>query len=382
MAQLKIVYLIAEDWFFCSHFLDRAKAAREAGYEVTVVTRVSKHAEIIKENGIFLAPVQFNRRGLNPCKEAKTIRQIYQVYRKLNPDLVHHIALKPILYGTLAAKWAGLTRVINAPVGMGFVFTSQKKLAQCLRPFVQFFLKNLLNPPNSCIILENSDDRDFFANEGLAQYDDIALIKGAGVDLELFNCTAEPNGTPVVTLVARMLWDKGIKEFVEAARILKSQKLNARFVLVGDPDIGNPGAIPIKTLHGWVDEGFVEWNGARSDIPEILANSHIVCLPSYREGLPKSLIEALASCRPVVTTDVPGCREVVTHRHNGLLVPARDTTALAKALKELILSPEARQEMGCKGRARAIHEFSRELVVEQTLAIYRHMLFRDAVKSV
>lgn len=382
MAQLKIAYLIAEDWFFCSHFLDRAIAAREAGYAVSVITRVGLHGEIIRQNGLSLIPVQFNRRGLNPFKEARTICQIFRAYRELNPNLVHHIALKPILFGSLAAKWTGQKRVINAPVGMGFVFSSQKILARCLRPIVLFFLKKFLNPPNSTVIVENSDDRALFVNEGLAQLDNIVLIKGAGVDLSLFNCRPEPIGTPVVTLVARMLWDKGIKEFVEAARILKSEKLNARFVLVGDPDIGNPGAIPIKTLHDWVDEGIVEWNGARSDIPEVLANSHLVCLPSYREGLPKSLIEALASCRPVVTTDVPGCREVVTHRYNGLLVPVRDTAALAEALKELILSPEARQEMGRKGRERVIHEFSRELVVEQTLAIYRHMLFRDAVKSI
>jgi glycosyltransferase involved in cell wall biosynthesis len=370
----KLLYLITEDWFFCSHFLERAAAAQAAGYDVIVVAREGAHGAVIRDAGLRLIPLQMQRRGLNPLSEWRTLLAIWRIYREERPDLLHHIALKPILYGSLCARLAGLRHFINAPVGMGFVFTSSGRLARLLRPLVLTAMRWLLNPAGSKVVFENNDDlRDFVAKD-MVRYSDAVLIRGAGVNLDLFQQRPEPEGVPVVVLTARMLWDKGVGEFVEAARQLRAEGLHARFLLLGAPDSGNPAAIATEQLQAWDAEGVVEWLGYQDDIPMALASSHVVCLPSYREGLPKSLIEALAAGRPIVTTDVPGCREVVIDGENGLLVPPRDATALGKALKCLILDRRLRMRLGMKGRQRAEREFASSIVIDATQHLYREML--------
>lgn len=368
-----LVLFITEDWFFCSHFIERAMAAAAAGYRVTVVTRVSRHAKDITDAGLHLIPLDMSRRGLNPLREIGTLYSVWKIYRKEKPDIVHHIALKPILYGTLAAKLVGVRAVINAPVGMGFVFTSGKWLARMLRPAVQIGLRWLLNPLGSRVVFENCDDLEALAARQVVRRDAAVLIRGAGVNLEKFRHRAEPEGTPMVVLVARMLWDKGIGEFIEAARILKSRGVAARLVLVGAPDEGNPSSIPGAVLESWVAQGLVEWWGQRQDVAEILSNSHLVCLPSYREGLPKSLLEAAAAGRAIVTTDVPGCREVVRQGESGLLVPVRNARALADALERLCGDGALRRRMGERGRQIAVAEFSTERIVDETMRLYRSL---------
>lgn len=376
--RLHLLYFVTEDWFFCSHFIERAIAARQAGYEVSVLTRVRAHGDRIRAEGLSLIPIEIQRHGLNPFQEFSTVLRVARIYRQKRPQLVHHFALKPIIYGTLASWLTAIRHCVNAPVGMGFVFSSSSRLARAMRPVVRLTLRALLNPPGSRVVFENADDLAEAVRGRLVRPQAAVLIRGAGVDIVRFQPQPEPAGIPKVVLVARMLWEKGISDFVEAARRLRARKVLARFVLVGEPDSGNPAAIPRTQLQAWHREGVIEWLGQRSDIPEILADSHIVCLPSYyREGLPKSLIEAAAAGRPIVAADVPGCREAVRHGDNGFLVPNRDPEALAEALATLIQDPSLRQRMGASGRRRAETEFASALVCEATLALYRELLAEE-----
>ncbi len=370
----RVLFFVTEDWFFCSHFIDRAVAARDAGFEVLVLTRVGDRGDEIRRKGLSLIPLDISRHGLNPLAELRTVWAVYRIYARVKPDLTHHFALKPIVDGTIASLLGGFGHVINAPVGMGFVFSSQSRLASLLRPVVRLALHALLNPPGSRVVFENPDDLESAVRGRLVRRDDAVLIRGAGVDTERFRPTPEPQGTPTVALIARMLWDKGVGEYVEAARILKAKGLAATLVLVGAPDARNPGAISETQLRAWDAEGVVRWLGHRTDIAAILARCHIACLPSYREGLPKALLEAMAAGRPIVATDVPGCREAVRDRDNGLLVPSRDAGALARALETLIGDPELRRQLGDRGRRRAETEFASDVVNQATLGLYQEML--------
>lgn len=373
--RFKLLYFVSEDWYFCSHRLPLAVAASEAGFEVVVATRVREHGEMIRQAGLRLAPLtRFSRRGMNPWRELAALWEIFRFYRRELPDVVHQVALKPVLYGSLAARLAGCRRVVNTMAGMGFVFSSERKLARLLRPLVRWAFRLLLGRPGSRLILQNPDDVDFFVGSRLIANNKIALIQGSGVNIREFAPVREEDETPVVMLASRLLWDKGIGEFVEAASILRQQGVEARFVLVGDGDADNPAAVPADRVELWQRSGGVEWWGRRHDMPATLGRAQIVCLPSYREGLPKVLLEGAACGKPLVATDVPGCREIVRHGENGLLVPARDSAALAAAIGTLLAEPATRQRMGEAGRRLVEREFSQEKVIEQTLALYREML--------
>jgi len=370
----KLLYLVSEDWFFCSHFIERAVAAQKAGYEVVVMTHIDQHADIIRARGLRVIPSGLDRASTNPLKELSFIAQVYRIYRSERPDIVHHVALKLVIYGTIAALMAGVQCMVNAPVGMGFVFISSSFKARILRLPVKIALRLLLNPPRSRVIFENKDDLNALVTDGYVRGNDVRLIRGAGIDLQTYMPVPEQEGEPIIVLVARMLWDKGVGEFVAAARRVRELGYKARFLLVGSPDPLNHATISEAILRGWQEKGIIEWLGHRTDIPFILSKSHIACLPSYREGLPKSLLEALASGRPVVTTDVHGCREVVDNGQNGLLVPVKNVEALAQALITLIKNPGLRASMGAAGRMRAETEFSQERIISETLAVYRDTL--------
>jgi glycosyltransferase involved in cell wall biosynthesis len=367
----RLLFLLTEDWFFCSHFIERAVAAKAAGYEVVVACRENSHGEQIRKMGLRLVPVDFVRRSTSPLMELRTLRQIFRLYRRERPDIVHQIGAKPILYGSLAARILGIRRIVNASIGMGYVFSSTDSRARRLKPLVNFAYRCLMNPPGSKVVFENGDDLATFVRMGAVQQEDAVLIRGAGIDVDAYQPHGdEPPGAPIIMLIARMLRDKGINEFVEAAHLLHEEGTRARFVLVGDPDPENPTSIPLDKLQAWNGVQGVEWWGWRGDIAEILAESHIACLPSYREGLPKSLLEAAASGLPIVTTDTVGCREVVRDGENGYLVPVGEARALADALKALIDSPVLRKKMGAVGRVRAEAEFASARVIAETLAVY------------
>ncbi|QXP84585.1 glycosyltransferase family 4 protein [Methylococcus sp. ANG] len=376
MPQPHLLFVVTEDWFFCLHRLSLAVAAKRAGFEVSVATRVAEHGQVIESAGLRLIPLRLSRRGRNPLTEARLVADLARLYRRERPDIVHHVAMKPVIYGSLAARLTGRRAVVNALTGLGFLFTSDRLSARLLRPLVETAFRGLLNAPICRTIVENPDDLRQLTDEGVVEPGRIRLIRGSGVDLAKFSPSPEPEGPPLVVLPARMLWDKGIGEFVEAARRLRAEGVQARFALVGQRDAENPSAIAEAQLREWERSGVVEYWGFRSDMPQVLAQCHIVCLPSYREGLPVSLLEAAACTRAIVTTDVPGCREAVRHEENGLLVPRGDPAALAAALSRLIADPALRRAMGARGRTRAEEEFSLDGVVAQTLSLYREMLAR------
>lgn len=371
---MKIFYWVTEDWYFCSHRLDLAIAAKEYGFDVTVITRVRSHGGRIKAAGIKIIPLDLSRRGMNPLAEFRIINRLISIYRDEQPDIVHHVALKPVLYGTIASLFARVPCVVNALAGMGFLFSSQSLKARAVRPLVKMVFRLLLNRRNSRVILQNPDDVRLMCDSRVLNRERIALIRGSGVDTRKFTVMPEQSGQPIVVLASRLLWDKGVGEFVDAAKQLKVQGVRARFVLVGEGDAANPANIPDKQLQNWQEEGNVEWWGRRDDMPQIFAQAHIVCLPSYREGLPKVLIEAASCGRPIVTTDAPGCREIVQDGVNGFLVPVRDATAVAEALRKMIGSPELRSQFGARGRDLVEREFTQEKVNTETLKVYEGLI--------
>jgi glycosyltransferase involved in cell wall biosynthesis len=364
----KLLFVVTEDWYFVSHRLALAVAAHATGYDVSVATRVTAHGDVIREAGIRLIPFALSRRCGNPLRE---LAALWRLYRREQPDIVHHVAMKPVLYGALVAHLARVPKQVNAVAGLGWLFTSSHGVMRLVRPLIRWTLARLLNARNSVTIVQNPDDRAVLIGAGLASAR-LRLIRGAGIDTTQYQPAPAPPEPVFVVLVARMLWDKGVGEFVEAARSLTAAGSGARFALVGEPDPNNPAAVPEATLRGWHGQHGVEWWGRRDDIPALLHAAHIACLPSYyREGLPKSLLEAAACGLPIVTTDAPGCREVVRDGDNGLLVPVRDVDALALALSKLIDDADLRQRMGLRSRQRAEAEFSLHTVIADTLAIYR-----------
>ena len=378
-----LLYLVTEDWYFWSHRLPIARAARAAGWEVLVATRVAEHGERIRREGFRLVPIGLRRRSLAPWREVAAIAELARLYRRERPDLVHHVAMKPVLYGSLAAALAGVPAVVNALAGMGYVFTSSGVKARLLRPLIRTAFRWLLDRPNSRLILQNPDD--IAAMTGAAMTgatvagaavaaERVALIRGSGVDIQIFRPREEPEGTPVAVMVSRMLWDKGVGELVEAARLLRRREVPLRVVLVGPPDPDNPASIPERQLRDWDAAGDVAWWGERSDIAEIWAKGQIAVLPSHREGLPKSLLEAAACGRPMVAADVSGCREIVKDGVTGLLVPPGDAEGLADALERLARDPDLRRRLGAAARDLVEREFSEEAVVAQTLALYRSLV--------
>lgn len=366
----KLLFVVTEDWYFVSHRLALAMAAQEMGFEVSVATREGQQGNVIRSAGIRVIPFTLSRRGGNPLRE---VMALWRLYRHEQPDLIHHVALKPVIFGTLAAWLARVPAQVNAVAGLGWLFTSPSSLVRLARPVLRWLLARLLNQQHSLTIVQNPEDMSLLERSGVPATR-LRLIRGAGVDVQLF-CPVVPLPEPVcIMLVARMLWDKGVGEFVEAARRLTETDVNARFVLVGDPDPANPTSIPESTLRSWHGQHGVEWWGRREDMPVVLHAAHIACLPSfYGEGLPKSLLEAAACGLPIVTTDTPGCREVVRDGVNGLLVPVRDVTALAAALGKLIGDPVLRRRMGEQSRLRAESEFAQEAIIAQTLAVYREV---------
>lgn len=383
-ARLRIVFLVTEDWVFVSHRLPIARAARDAGFDVVVATRVAEHGAAIAREGFTLVPLAWSRRSLNPLREFAALARLVALYRRLSPALAHHVAIKPALVGSLAARIAGVSRVVNAITGLGYVFSSTSARARLLRPFVRGGFRWLLRRSGSRVIVQNPDDSSVLMRECGIEESRIHLIRGSGVDLDRFRATPEPDAVNgiVAVLASRMIWDKGIGDLVAAARILKKKGTPVRVVLAGKPDPDNPASIPEAQLKAWHDEGVVEWRGFVADMPRLWAESHIAVLPSfYGEGVPKCLIEAAACGRPIVAAAGPGLREIVRNGENGILVPPRDAEALAAAIARLAADAPERARLGRAGRALAEAGFGDRQVVAETLALYRELLGPDRLPA-
>lgn len=374
MTTRRILYLVNESRFFLSHRLPLALAAQAAGYEVHIATPADDAAHLIPRHGLRHHPVALSREGTGPLGELRGLVSIGRLYRRLRPDLVHQVTIKPVLYGGLMGRLLGVPARVSAISGLGYLFIAPGLKACLLRTAARQAYRGALGGAGSQVIFQNPDDRDDFVRRALVTAEQTVLIRGSGVDTALFQPNAPPAGTPLVVLPARMLWDKGVGEFVEAARQLRARGLDARFALVGPVDPYNPAGIPPDRLEAWQREGVIEWWGRRDDMPQVLRQATVVCLPSYREGLPKALLEAAASGRAIVTTDVPGCREVVREGHNGLLVPARDAEALARALEALLGDAERCRAMGGCGRQLVEQELSLQRVIDDHLRLYRELL--------
>lgn len=365
-----LLMVVNDATFFRSHRWPLALAAREAGWHVEVAAAPDAALDWIAAQGVAVHPVPFRRKGVHPFGELATLLALWRLYRQLRPDLVHHITIKPIVYGGLVARALGLPAVVHAVTGLGYIFSRQGGLARIAQFATGGAYRWALGYRRAMAIFQNPDDlRDIWGIHGHSR---AVIIPGAGVDPHEFVQSGEPAGDAVVLLAARMLWSKGVGEFVEAASLCRARGLHCRFVLVGDHDPGNPEGIPGETLRAWHEQGLVEWWGRREDMPKVFNSSHVVVLPTtYREGVPKVLIEAAAAGRALVATDMPGCREIIRHGVNGLLVPPRDPQALADAISRLVLDPDMRHEMGRQGRQRVLREFSLAHVLRQTLELYR-----------
>ena len=404
---MKVVLFANTEWYLYNFRRSLALALREAGHELLLISPPGPYGERLRALGFRWEPLPMQRRSLNPLREMRLMWHLWRLFRREQPVLVHGFTIKCAVYGSLAARLAGVPARINAVAGMGYVFTSEDRKARLLRPVVRGLLKLALGGRDARLILQNPDDVAIFERAALAILigvwgwclHAVAVVK-AGVfllarglavfDVEVQCCGvmgggvvgggwaagAGPRGDaglPRVLLAARMLWDKGIAEFVEAARQLRAQGRAIGFLLAGDPDPGNPAAVPEATLRGWVEEGLLHWLGHVEDMPALFASVDILVLPSYREGLPKGLIEAAACALPLVTTDVPGCREVVTDGVDGLLVPVRDARALAHAIARLLDDVGLARTLGHAAREKALRQFDERIVIERTLAVYSEL---------
>lgn len=370
----RLLFVVNDPSFFLSHRLPVARAAQEAGLEVAVAAP-EEGLEHIERAGFTTHPIELTRRSLDPWQEAKTRRSLERLYNQERPDLVHHVTIKPVVHGGHAARKAGVPAVVNAVTGLGWVFLGKGPKAAIARAVAARGYRHAFQHDNHRTIFQNGDDRSLFIKKRLTSQENSLVVLGSGIDPEEWPLLERPDQhPPLVVFPGRLLWDKGVGQFVQAAKKLQQDGVEARFALVGPSDPGNRSAVPEHTLKEWQDEATIELWGHRSDMHDVYHQAAIVCLPSRREGVPRALLEAAASGRPIVTTDAPGCREVVEQDRNGFRVPIDDAAALATRLKTLIEDPQLRQRMGLEGRKKVHEGFTESQVVEATLGVYRTVL--------
>jgi len=376
----KILLFANTDWYLYNFRILLAEALKENGDEVILLSPPGEYVARLQEKGFQWVSFDLSRRGINPFTEISSIIRLVHVYQDIRPDLVHHHTIKCVLYGSLAAKLTKIPAIVNSITGRGFIFSSKKPLAFLLRPIVKIIYKVAFQSSRLRVIFENQTDLSYFISNKIISESKTSLIPGVGVDLKRFSPSPEPNAVPIVLLATRLLWDKGVGVFVEAAKLIRPQIENVRFVLVGDTDKGNPSSIDTDVLQKWQEDQLIEWWGWKSDMPSIYKESTIVSFPTmYGEGIPTVLLEAAACSRAIVATDVPGCREVVKHGVTGLLVPPKDAQALAGALKQLLENKHLRQSMGEKGRQLIVERFSSQQINQQTLAVYQKLLSQSKI---
>ena len=369
----RILLVSNTDWYLYNFRINLALFLRRNGFEVIFISPSGPYADRLQGLGFRWRVWRLGRKSLAPWKEAAAFAEIVSLYRSERPDLVHHHTIKPALYGSLAARISGVTAIVNSITGRGSIFSGGNNNGLAQRMVRRLY--RLAFSSDTCrVIFENRADLNYFLENRMIPAGRVHLIESVGVDHAHFTPMPDPDGTPVVLLASRMLWEKGVGILVQAARELK-QRINVRIVLVGEPDPGNPSSIPERVLKGWHAEGVIEWWGFQSDMPSIYQAAHLVVLPTiYAEGVPTVLIEAGACARAVIASDMPGCRDVIVDQQTGLLVPPNDAAALAAAIERLILDPGLRGKMGAAGRQRIVEKYTSELVNHSTLDVYRRLL--------
>ena len=374
-----LAYLVTEDWYFMGHRVPMALAAQRAGYDVHVVTRVDKHRAAIESLGFRVHPVQWRRGSLNPLAFLNSIREVHGHYRAINPDLVHHVALQPTIVGSLAISGLACMR-LNALTGLGYVFTSGTLKARAVRPVLRALLRYVLGNKRAVVVVENPDDRAAVRDLGVAD-GRIFTIAGSGIETDKLVPLPEPPEPVTVAFAGRLLKDKGVRTLVEAHGILERRGLSVRLLIAGAPDPANPASIPNNEIMEWSRRPGVTLLGHVPDIRNVWKAAHVAVLASRREGLPMSLLEAAACGRPIVASDVPGCREVARQDVNALLVPPGNSEALAEAISQLSCNKELRRRFGEAGRRLVENEYSADRVGSAIVALYGHLLESRKVRA-
>jgi len=369
----KLLFLVNVDWFFVSHRLPIALAAQDAGYEVHIACAFIDKYDFLLQLGFKLHPLELSRTGTKLMSEIISCINFFKVLRVVKPDLVHLVTIKPVLYGGIACRLLGVRNRVASISGLGYVFIATGLKATLMKAGISALYRFALKSKHSKVIFQNADDMQKFININAIYPQQVVMIRGSGVDLASFSFVAEPEGIPVIMLMARLLIDKGVLEFVEAARILKYQGVKCRFVLVGNTD-ENPKSVSSTLLNTWINEGVIEYWGYSDNPAETYSKANVAVLPSYREGLPKSLIEAAACGRAVITTDVPGCRDAILPDVTGILVPAKDAKSLAEAISVLCENSQLRKRLGSAGRKLAEDEFDIKSVINTHISIYEKLL--------
>lgn len=379
---MKVLFFANTEWYLYNFRLAFAKFLRDRGFEVVMVSPVGPYGARLIAEGFRWIGLDMNRRSIHPVRELAVLYRLSRIYAAEKPDIVHHFTIKCVVYGSFIAWRLGIRKRVNAVAGMGYVFTSSALRARLLKPVVAALMKLLLRGNDARLIIQNNDDFSAFQTARLASPANMRLIRGSGVDTSLFRPRDRArDGRTRVLFAARLLWDKGIGEYVEAARILKRANCAVDMLIAGVPDIGNPSSVAPSQIEQWMQEGVITHLGHVDDMPALLSDVDIAVLPSYREGAPRSLIEAAAAGLPIVSTDVPGCREIVEHEVNGLLVPVRQVDPIVEAIRFLHQYPAERARMGQAGRNKVLRQFDQRLVFEATHAVYLELIARTAQKS-
>ena len=363
----KIIYFISEDWVFLNHRFDLAKKIISSGFKLSLITKVSNYKKEIEEKKINVINLKTERGSLNIRKSLKDIYKIFKIYKKLKPDIVHHFGIRQIVHGNIAARLAGIKKSYNSITGLGSVFISGNII---LKFFILTVLKISLLFKKSYILVQNKHDLDFVKKK-LPNKNNI-LLPASGVDTNKFLQTKEPKGNVIFLFASRIIKDKGIIELIEATKQLKSQKKKFELYIAGSPDFQNKSTISHVQLKTWESLGYIRYLGLVKDMEQLYKKVHVGILPSYREGLPKSLLEAASSGKPIITTDVPGCNEIVKNEFNGLIVPPKDSNELMKAMKKLILNKKLRISMGKKGRELIKKNFSNSKAAKDIVNLYQN----------
>lgn len=366
----RLLFVVNEPRSFVAFRLPVAIAAKRVGYEVHVASGPGPDIGKITDAGIEHHLLPLKRSGTNPFAELLLLFRLFQLFRKLSPDLVHNITIKPVIYGGIIARLAGVRAVVSAISGLGTVFLATGTVASIRRRLVIALYWISFGHSNMITIFQNPSDRELFIKSNIVSATSVCLIPGSGVDLSRFAYSSEPDGQVVVVFAARLLHDKGIMEYVEAARLLSARNYDADFQIAGDLDPENVTSITPTEMQEIMQTGLIRSLGFRDDMHKVLADANIVVLPSYREGLPRVLCEAAACGRAVITTDVPGCRDAIIADKTGLLVPVREAVGLADAIAALIDEPVKRRAMGKAGRELAKVKFSVDAIVATHIEIY------------